>query len=174
MYPKTIGDKEYTRQQLLDYGRAHYPRTYWIKRGIGIGLMASGFLVFLISLIGIASINALAKEYNTDLSGDPSMVKMYVYLCASLVDAIIGIVLFCMSFAKKSDEEYITHAERILTKQAAMKIGYEQISKANVQQAQAIEENNSKIEELAKYKRLLDEGLITQEVYDAKKKELLK
>ena len=41
IYPRQIGDKEYTRQQLLDYGIAHYPKFYWIPRGIGIASMIS-------------------------------------------------------------------------------------------------------------------------------------
>ncbi|MBR3588760.1 MAG: SHOCT domain-containing protein [Clostridia bacterium] len=37
----------------------------------------------------------------------------------------------------------------------------------------SIQENNSEADELKKYKDLLDNGVITQEEFDAKKKQLL-
>ena len=36
------GDKEYTRQQVIEYGRSHYPKLYWIKRGIGMNIQIFG------------------------------------------------------------------------------------------------------------------------------------
>ena len=40
----TIGEKEYSREELLFFGKSQYPKFYWIKRGIGIFLMFVGFL----------------------------------------------------------------------------------------------------------------------------------
>ena len=35
----TIGEKEYSREELLAFGKAHYPKFYWIYRGLGLGLL---------------------------------------------------------------------------------------------------------------------------------------
>ena len=39
-----IGNKEYSNQELLLIGREYYPKKFWIKRGIGLGLMLIGIL----------------------------------------------------------------------------------------------------------------------------------
>ena len=36
----TIGEKEYTKEELLAFGKQHYPKFYMIKRGVGIGVFA--------------------------------------------------------------------------------------------------------------------------------------
>lgn len=174
MYPMQIGDKEYTKAQLLSYGKTHYPKFYWIPRGIGLANMVGGCLTFIIALCGIASINDLARSYGTTAD----TTKLQVYVVAGIIDMIIGAVVFGISFIKKSDEDYIAHAINRLTKEAAMKNIYGAQNSYNAAPINAEpkkeEEDDPKLEELKKYKRLLDEGLITQEVYDSKKEEYLK
>ena len=50
-YPVIIGDKEYTKNQLLEYGKRTYPKFYWIPRGIGLGFTILGTLALLINLV---------------------------------------------------------------------------------------------------------------------------
>ena len=170
-YPMTIGDREYTKSQLLEYGKTHYPKFYWIPRGIGLANMIGGCLTFIIALAGIAYINSLARDYGAT----PDTTKLQIYLVASIIDMIIGATVFGMSFIKKSDEDYIAHAINRLSKEAAMRNIQNSYNPAPSYDApKQEEEDDPKLEELKKYKRLLDEGLITQEVYDSKKEEYLK
>ena len=167
IYPRQIGDKEYTRQQLLDYGIAHYPKFYWIPRGVGIASMVSGLLVVLASIMGILYLQDIAREFETTID----YTELIVYLILGIIDSIIGIVLFVISFRKKADEDYIAHAIAQLSKVALA----QQMSE-KMQASSPKEETPSydpKLEELKKYKKLLDEGLISQEVYDAKQREYL-
>lgn len=169
-YPITIGDREYTKSQLLEYGKTHYPKFYWIPRGIGLANMLGGLLAFIIALAGVAYINNLARDYG--VTADTS--KLQLYVVAGIIDMIIGAVVFGMSFIKKSDEDYIAHAINRLTKEAAMRNIQNSYNPAPINdEPKKDEEDDPKLQELKKYKRLLDEGLITQEVYDSKKEEYL-
>ena len=40
-----VGDKEYSREQLIAFGKDHNPRLYWTPRLIGIILMFAGLLI---------------------------------------------------------------------------------------------------------------------------------
>ena len=106
------GDKEYTRQQVIDYGRAHYPKLYWIKRGIGIASLASSVLLLIfIFAISEMTINEIGREHANLIYGDP---KMVAYFVAIGLDMLIGIVLFVSSFAKPTDEQCFIHGEKCL------------------------------------------------------------
>ena len=171
-YPMQIGDREYTKQQLLDYGRTHYPKLYWIPRGIGLAQVVIGVLVLLVSILGITSLNDLAEQYNTTVD----TTKYQMYLVASIIDIIIGIVLICISCVKKTDDVYISHAIRRLSEEAARKNLQRELYSASLNQEAAPvptkdEENEKRLHELDQYKRLLADGLITREVYDLKEKE---
>ncbi len=80
-YPVTIGEKEYTRQQLLDYGKAHYPKYYWIPRGIGIANMFGAAVMFFFNLWVIYNLEALAKEFNKT----PEIFQYQAYIVASII-----------------------------------------------------------------------------------------
>ena len=113
----TFGDKEYTKQQVIDYGRAHYPKFYWIKRGLGIGGIVSSALVFLIIFVMGALLEKEVGAENMDLYyGDPRMV---IYIVAAIIDAIIGVALIISSFVKPDDEKCFIHGQKCLAKIAA-------------------------------------------------------
>ena len=106
------GDKEYTRQQVIDYGRAHYPKLYWIKRGIGIASLASAaLLLILIFVIGEVTIREVGREYANLSYGDARMIAYYIGIT---LDALIGIGLIISSFAKPTDEQCFIHGEKCL------------------------------------------------------------
>ena len=106
------GDKEYTRQQVIDYGREHYPKLYWIKRGIGIGAIASAVLLILIVFImGVLLQKEIGDEYMHLYYQDPSMIA---YMISSVLLAIVGIGLIVASFAKPTDEQCFIHGEKCL------------------------------------------------------------
>ncbi len=115
------GDREYTRQQVSDYGRAHYPKFYWIKRGIGIASLASAaLLLILIFVIGEMTINEVGREYANLYYGD---TRMIAYFIGITLDALIGIGLIISSFAKPTDEQCFIHGEKCL-KQIAQDRAY--------------------------------------------------
>ena len=115
------GDKEYTRQQVIDYGRAHYPKLYWIKRGIGIASLASAaLLLILIFVIGEITIREVGREYANLYYGDARMIAYYIGIT---LDALIGIGLIISSFAKPTDEQCFIHGEKCL-KQIAQDRAY--------------------------------------------------
>ena len=115
------GDKEYTRQQVIDYGRAHYPKLYWIKRGIGIASLVSSVLfIIIIFVIGEITLREIGREYANVFYGDGRMVAYYV---AISIDAFIGIGLIISSFAKPTDEQCFMHGEKCL-KQIAQERAY--------------------------------------------------
>ena len=40
----TFGDKEYTKQEVIDYGRSHYPRvSRVVTRSVGLGMFGLAF-----------------------------------------------------------------------------------------------------------------------------------
>lgn len=148
--PFSLNGKVYTREELIEIGREHYPKFYWVSRGIGIGLMAIGVLTALIFLAVIAAAS------NGEI---PTM--FYPLMGGFFAISLIGVILFGASFKRESDETYISYAERYLTKYYS---AHEKRSK---------EEEKDNIEQLLNYKKLLDAGVITQEEFDKKKKELL-
>ena len=177
-YPVIIGDKEYTKNQLLEYGKRTYPKFYWIPRGIGLGFTILGTLALLINLVLMAELQSSIDEYNESIKSyqyitvEPESMpaQMYFYVVIYSIMIFVGIILLVVSAFKKPDQAYIDHAYRRLTQienNRAMREAYEEKSKEPVKE----EEIDPKLEELKKYKKLLDEGLITQEVYDAKQEE---
>ena len=156
-YYYTIGDRQYSRDELLIFGRQHYPKFYWIKRGIGIGFLFIGLLSCLIILVAVLSVG-----FPKDPAAVGSVIGGLVF-CGSL--AIVGAVLFSVSFIKLPDESYIKHAIDYYTR----------LYRQNQQRQTkvAARSGNVTADQLLKFKELLDAGAITQEEYDAKKKELL-
>ena len=151
-----IGDKEYTREELLAFGKAHYPKFYWIFRGSGLGLMAIGFF-FAIMFVILAILSGGADS--------PVDWVFYIYAIPFGFIGITGAVLFSISFRKKPDEAYIKHA-----------IDYYSKLDARTKQREkrvAEKKENRDISQLLKYKELLDAGIITQEEFEKKKKEYL-
>ena len=160
-----IGEKEYTREELLAFGKQHYPKFYWIYRGICIGLMFIGVFMALLYLVIGASM---------DSSFEGSEVSaFYAITIPFFIMAVVGGIFFAVSFKKEPDEKYIKHAIDYYTKADANAKAREARLQRNHAKAERTEENKD-ITQLLKYKELLDAGIITQEEFDAKKEELLK
>ena len=163
-----IGDKEYSKTELLEFGKQHYPKFYWIYRGVGIGLMLIGVLSALIfvltMIISEAEMNDISNSFNSDTSYHSSPL-FYAATIPFGVIAIIGAVLFAISFKKKPDEAYIKHAVDYYTKLYANN----KIRESRKEE----KERNKDISQLLKYKELLDAGIISQEEFDKKKEEFL-
>ena len=162
-----IGGKEYTREELLEFGKKRYPKFYWIKRGIGIGLMA----IFGISAISFLII-AISLYGHTEDPDDWLKIGEYV-LRMSIISACVcgllflgALVLFIISFVEKNDEQYIKRAVNYYKRQAA--------NEAYRKAEEVAKQEEDEINTLIKYKRQRDAGEISQEEYEAKKNELLK
>lgn len=160
-YIYTIGDRQFTRDELLFFGRQHYPKFYWIKRGIGIGLLASGLLSCLTGLIIFLTYGY--PEITDYLLG--YLIGVWVVGGAM---AIVGAILISVSFISLPDEAYIKHAIDYYTKLNMRN----QAVQAKIERRNSVT-NTNKTDQLLKYKELLDKGVITQEEFEAKKKELL-
>ena len=160
-----IGEKEYTREELLAFGKQHYPKFYWIQRGIGLGIMILfGFMGTLYLAMGLSFAD---NEYSG--GSDKALIAIGIVM---FVFTFIGLSVFLTSFAPQPDENYIKHAIDYYKKQYAN----EKAREEKLQRNQAVEnrkEENRDISQLLKYKELLDAGIITQEEFDQKKKELL-
>ena len=159
-----IGGRVYTRKELLEFGKRHYPKFYWIKRGIGIGLMSTfGLLTLIYLFVGFVVIQ-------TNETGDPfadSITKTSFFVAGLFaVFFVVGVILFAISFNPLPDESYIKHAVDYYTKQAN--------NNARQETRQATRQEREDANTLARYKRLYDAGAISQEEYEAKKNELLK
>ena len=149
-----IGEKEYSRDELLAFGKCHYPKFYWIPRGIGIGLMFAGFFsISLLLLIAIAKPEIFKESY------------FWGMIIPFAVLGIGGIISYIISFKKQPDENYIKHAIDYYTR-------LDRNTKAKEVRLEKRKEKED-ISQLLKYKQLLDAGAITEEEYNNKKKEIL-
>ena len=157
-----VGEKEYSREQLIAFGKEHYPRFYWIARGIGIILLFVAILV--IGLIGLVMlILNKAGVFDPDF---PIWV-FYIPMGVFGVMGLAGIICIVASFLGRSEERYINHALAYLTK-----VEIKQSGKNDPEKIERVL-NKIELETLQRYERLLKGGVITQEEFDQKKEELL-
>ena len=153
-----IGNKEFAREELLAFGKCHYPKFYWIPRGIGIGFMATGFIAVSLLLL-------FAIIYNRWLENDVVNWALWSEVIVFSVVGIAGVVSYIISFKKQPDENYIKHAVDYYTKvDLNMKAREKRLAERKEKQELA---------QLLKYKKLFDSGVITEEEYENKKKEIL-
>ena len=154
----TIGDKEYSREELLTFGKHHYPKFYWISRGIGIFLMFMGFLFGLGCLLaGILRMNNGAELWEQWI--------YYGNAIWTLLMGIVGVIVFAVSFKPLPDESYIKHAVDYYTRlDLNIKAREKRLAERKEKQ---------EVAQLLKYKKLYDAGVITKEEYENKKKEIL-
>ena len=147
-----LGNKEYTNQELLLIGREYYPKKFWIKRGIGLGLL-------LLALLSAIPLPFLFTMKVPDYPGAEFTILSYkIALIISTAACLIpGIVLTILSFIPEKDITYINYAKRYLTKAFDREVKKE----------------FKKMDQLKRYKKLLDSGVISQEEFDNKKKEYL-
>ena len=162
-----IGGNEYTREELLEFGKKRYQKFYWVKRGIGIGLMAI-FSYFTVCFLFVAISCANAPEDpHTWLELDKHLISFSIIgSCISGSLFLGGLALFIVSFVEHNDEGYIKRAVKYYERKAA----YE----ADLKAEEAYKKEKDELAALIKYKRQRDAGEISQEEYETKKKELLK
>lgn len=146
-----LNGKEYTNQELLEVGITHYPKRYWIKRGVGLGLIFLG-LICVIPLICLFVFELPDFPYR-----DVYVLYYRISLMISIAATIIpGVVFTILSFIPEKNITYIEYAKRYLTKEHNRNMRIEL----------------KKSQQLSKYKVLLDKGAITEEEYEARKKYL--
>ena len=159
----TVGDKEYSREQLIAFGKEHYPRFYWIARGIGIILFFVGLLVMAIIGIVMLILNSVGVFADSEFPTWVFFIPLGVF--GGL--ALAGIICFVLSFVGRTEQKYINHALAYLTK-------YE--LKQDIKGDKPIENkilSERDREALARYDRLLKGGVISQEEYEEKRREIL-
>lgn len=162
-----IGGKEYTQEELLEFGKKRYPKFYWIKRGIGIGLMAIfGFLTICFLIITINASNHTEDPDDWLKLGEYMFRTSVIFTCVCGLLFLGGLALFIISFVEKNDEQYIKRAVNYYKRQAA--------NEAYRKAEEVAKQEEDEINALVKYKRQRDAGEISQEEYEAKKNELLK
>ena len=147
-----LGNKEYTNAELIVAGKAHYPKRYWIKRGIGLGLLFIALMCFIPLIITInrdPSMYPGGEDYLTTYKIVLTIVTLSFFLP--------GIILFIVSFFPEKDEVYKEYGKRWLTK------SFDKSAKREF----------DRLEQLKRYKQLLDAGVISQDEFDQKKKEFL-
>ena len=154
-----IDDKEYSKEELLAFGKCHYPKFYWIPRGIGIGCMFAGF-VSITFLIVFAIINH-------DFLSKSNTINWYLWseIIAFALLGVAGLISYILSFKKQPDENYIKHAVDYYTK----------LDLNNKAREKRLAERKEKqeVNQLLKYKKLYDAGALSEEEYENKKKEIL-
>ena len=158
----TVGDKEYSREQLIAFGKEHYPRFYWIARGIGIILLLVALLV-----CGIIGIVMLILNQVGVFDPDFPIWAFYIPLGVFGLMGLAGILCIVFSFVGRTEEKYINHALAYLTKYELKQDIKEDKQKVN----KILSERDR--ETLARYDRLLKGGVISQEEYEAKRREIL-
>ena len=159
----TVNGKEYSREQLLAFGKQHYPRLYWIPRSLGFIL---GFVSLLVlALLGLVYIildkaGAITPDFPTWIFFIPVGLFGFMFL--------VALVLIIVSCVGRSEQKYIDHALNYLTKHQL-----EGESAPEIQQKAKRILDQQDMERLARYERLLKGGVITQEEYDRRKAEIL-
>ena len=159
----TVGDKAYSREQLIAFGKEHYPKFYWISRGVGIFLMFLGLIVMAILGFVLLILNFAGVFEDPDF---PSWVFFIPFGVFGSI-ALAGIICFVLSFVGRTEEKYINHALAYLTKHD-LKINE---VNSNPQEVNKLLTTDEK-EKLARYERLLKGGVISQEEYEQKVEEI--
>ncbi len=152
-----VGDKEYSREQLIAFGEENNPRLYWIPRMLGIILMFSGLLIS--SLIGIV----MLILHITGVFDDPTFPIWVFFIPLGVFGSVFlaGMICFVASFAANTEERYIRYALAYLTKHNKTLSGGDTLLSKRDSEA------------LKRYERLLQGGVISQEEYDKKVNEII-
>ena len=156
----TIGDKQYSREQLIALGKDKYPKFNLIPRIVGILLFSIGLLVC--GLLGIVLLILNVSGVFTD----PEFPIWVFFIPLGIFGTLVlaGIICFICSFIRKPDEAYIQHAIKYLTKL--------EINNKNIGIDKTLNPRDQ--ETLARNERLLKGGVITQEEFDKRKEALYK
>lgn len=156
----TINGKEYSKEQLIVIGKQHYPKFNLIPRFVGIILFFVGLLVC--GLLGIVLLILNVSGVFTD----PEFPIWVFFIPLGIFGTLVlaGIICFICSFIRKSDEAYIQHAIKYITKL--------QLNNKNIDINQTLSPRDQ--ETLTRNERLLKGGVITQEEFDKRKEALYK
>ena len=157
-----VNGKLYSKEQLIALGKQQYPKLYWIPRIVGIILLFVSLLMCALLLIPIF---VLTK---TGVFDDPDFPKWVFAIPYGLFGGIGigGIICIVVSCLGRSKQTYIDHALAYLTKQEIRTINNKD---GRVERVLTQDE----IETLERNERLLKGGVITQEEYDRRRKEIL-
>ena len=157
-----VNGKIYTKEQLIALGRQKYPKLYWIPRVLGIIFLLIGLLVC--ALMGgiMLILNAVG------VFDDPTFPKWVFAIPFGLFGgiAIGGIICIVVSCLGRSNQTYLDHALAYLTK-----VEVSSVNDENGHVERVLSERE--VETLARNKRLLDGGVISQEEYERRNKEVL-
>ena len=159
----TVNGKEYSREQLLAFGKEHYPKLYWIPRAFGFIFCFVGLLV--LALIGLVfiildKVGAITPDFPTWIFLIPGGFFGFFFL--------IGLILIIVSCVGRSEQKYIDRAISYLTRYGDQDTPSSDQLKAN----RILDQQD--LERLARYERLLKGGVISQEEYDRRRKDILK
>ena len=159
----TVNGKEYSREQLLAFGKEHYPRLYWIPRVLGFILCFATLLI--LGLLGLVYIildkaGAITPDFPTWVFLIPVGLFGFMFLAA--------LVLIIVSCIGRSEQKYIDHALNYLTKHELQGEAAPELQKKS---KRILDQQD--MERLARYERLLKGGVISQEEYDKKRAEIL-
>lgn len=156
-----ISGREYSKEQLIVIGKDRYPKFRFIPRIVGIVLLFVGGLVCALFSIVPAVLNAAGVLDDPDF---PAWVLIIPFAVFGGI-LLVGLILFICSFIKNSEQTYINYAIKYLTK----------LSLNNQNSGDGIEQPLSKRDQetLERYERLLKGGVITEEEFEKRKKELL-
>ena len=105
----TINGVDHTRKELLEFGKKHYPKFHWIKRGIGLGIISACLLVFLMFVTIFLFFSPTGAR-----EGMKAILPMGITL---FILSLPGIILFILSFVPLPDEKYIILAKNYYEKQ---------------------------------------------------------
>ena len=158
-----VNEKEYSREQLIAFGKELYPKLYWIPRIVGIILLFVGLLVLAL-LGGVMLILKLTGVFDT-----PDFPIWVFYVPIGLFGGIAlgGIICIVVSCLGRNDQTYIDHAIAYLTNAEVKNNIPPEMKKTDVLLKQ------EDMERLQRNERLLKGGVISQEEYDRRRKEIL-
>lgn len=156
-----VNGKVYSKEQLIALGREKYPKLYWIPRTLGILFLFIGLLVCAL-MGGIMLILNAVGVFKEDF---PIWV-FYIPFGLFGGIAIGGIICIVVSYLGRNNQTYLDHALAYLTK-----VEVSTINDDNGHVERVLSERE--VETLARNKRLLDGGVISQEEYERRNKEVL-
>lgn len=150
-----VGERTYSNDELYKIGKLHFPKRYWVKRGIGIAL-------WVMALNYSVSIPFTTIFWAFQIENPARAIVLVLIFSPLAILFAAGLIVFLLSFKAEPREVYIDYGKKYLIKADANS------------KARDIKLERRRYKELANYKKLLDRGVITQEEFEKKKEELTK
>ena len=154
-----IKGQEYEKEEVIKRGSSKIKVVSNVFRWVGVAIFLTGLIPFL----------ALVFSYkNLELNYSLAYMAGYLFIPVFAPHMLVGLILFIISFKKRNALRYgIRDIEKELPNNdntIIVNVNNSDISK---------QQSDDKFEQIKKYKELLDEGIITQDEFDEKKRELL-